>query len=1010
MPPDSGMAFVLVQHLAPDHKSMMAELLSRHTAMTVKEAEDGAQVRANQIFVIPPNATLTIKRGILRVVRPALPRQHRWPINDFFSSLAEDQGERAVCIVLSGTGTDGTLGLRKVKEHGGFTLAQAEVDHVAMSGMPQSAAATGLVDQVMLVEAMPARLIEHQRHMIKVATRKNGDGTRHDAAEHLSTITTLLHAAVGHDFSQYKRNTLVRRVQRRMQVLRLDTVPAFIDRLQKDPHELELLFRDLLIGVTQFFRDPDTFETLQTTAISGMLATAGSRVTLRIWIPGCSTGEEVYSIAILLQEEMDRRRIAPKIQIFGTDIDEKAVTIARAARYPKTMSGMSPARIRRWFVEDGDEYSLIRKLREMCVFSLHNVVKDPPFSKLDMISCRNLLIYMGADLQKRAMQTFHYALKPGGILFLGPSEGIVGSTELFAALDKKHRLYRRRDTELPTHPPIVPKSAARPPTRRTRAAPMSAADDDRFDKNARSILEKYSPAYVVIDRQHEILRYSGDEAARYFELSAGPASLNLFAVLRRELRPVVRAAIRKAFVERKPIVPENVVAKIDGRNHSVTVIAAPLGDDDADAGLCLVAFQDRGPIAKSAGANAEIGVVDVSIRAMELELQTTRTQLQAAIDEREASGEEARSTTEEYQSVNEELQSTNEELETAKEEMQSINEELQTINTELNSKNELLTRLNSDLQNLLESTAIATIFLDREMRIKSFTPAMVDLFHLQDGDQGRQITDIVSRLSYHDLRKDFDKVLRELGVVEHEVQIADRGKTFIMRIRPYRTIDQVIDGVVITYVDNTAHKLEEIQRTLLLQELNHRVKNALATVQSIAMQTFRTATSPEAFREAFEARLLALANTHDLLTAGEWKGAALGDLVDAELMPYQSKGQSRWTAEGPIIQLDSKTALALAMTLHELATNAAKYGALSAPDGRVEVTWKDRMVGNGRRLRLLWIEKGGPAVGKPTRQGFGTRLVAEGLAYELDGNVQLDFASAGVRCTIDVPLQRAEDA
>ena len=1009
MPPDSGMAFVLVQHLAPDHKSMLAELLSRHTSMTVGEAEDGAPARANQIFVIPPDATLTIKRGMLRVVRPAMPRQHRWPINDFFSSLAEDQGENAVCIVLSGTGTDGTLGLRKVKEHGGFTLAQAEVDHVAMSGMPQSAAGTGLVDQVMLVEAMPARLIEHRRHMIEVASRKNGDGSRHDAAEHLSTITTLLRAAVGHDFSQYKRSTLVRRVQRRMQVLRLDTVPAFIDRLRKDPHELDLLFQDLLIGVTQFFRDPDTFETLRTTAISGMLAHTGSHDTLRIWIPGCSTGEEVYSIAILLQEEMDRRRIAPKIQIFGTDIDEKAITIARAARYPKAMPGMSPARIQRWFVEDGDEYSLVRRLREMCVFSLHSVVKDPPFSKLDMISCRNLLIYMGTDLQKRAMQTFHYALKPGGILFLGPSEGIVGSAGLFAALDKKHRLYQRRDTELPTHPPIGPKSAAMPPTRRARAAPTSAADDDRFDKNARSILEKYSPAYVVIDRQHEILRFSGDEAARYFELSPGPASLNLFAILRRELRPMVRAAVRKAFVERKPVVPENIVAKIEGRSHSVTVIAAPLGDNDADAGLCLIAFQDRGPVAKGAGANAEIGAADASIHAMELELQTTRTQLQAAIDEREASSEEARSTTEEYQSVNEELQSTNEELETAKEEMQSINEELQTINTELNSKNEVLTRLNSDLQNLLESTAIATIFLDRDMRIKSFTPGMVDLFHLQDVDRGRQITDIVSRLSYHDLRKDFDKVLRELGVVEHEVQIADHGKIFIMRIRPYRTIDQVIDGVVITFVDNTAHKLGEIQRTLLLQELNHRVKNALATVQSIAMQTFQTATSPEAFQQAFEARLLALANTHDLLTAGEWKGAALGDLVDAELMPYQSKGRIRWTAQGPIIQLDSKTALALAMTLHELATNAAKYGALTTPGGRVEVTWKDRMVENGRRLHLLWTEKGGPVVGKPTRQGFGTRLIAEGLAYELDGTAQLDFDPAGVRCTINVPLQRAED-
>jgi len=410
MPVDTGMAFVLVQHLSPDHKSALADILSKITAMRVIETEGGETVAGNQVYVIPPDATLTIENGMLWVARPAPPRERRRPIDTFFDSLAHDQGEKAVCIILSGTGSDGALGLKAIKESGGLTLAQAEFDHSAMSGMPQSAAATGFVDEVLPVEKMPEKLLDYQQHLRSVASKKDSDGTRDDMTEHLAKISTLLRARLGHDFSKYKEKTMARRIQRRMQVLQIDAVPAYIARLREEPLQLELLFRELLIGVTQFFRDPNAFAALQT-HIPGLLENKGTDDPLRIWVPGCATGEEVYSIAILVKEAIEKRGQALKVQVFGTDIDESAMVFARSGRYRKT-TGLSPERIERWFIEEGEEVCPVKEIREMCVFSTHSIVKDPPFSKLDLISCRNVLIYMEADLQERVLRTFHYALKP----------------------------------------------------------------------------------------------------------------------------------------------------------------------------------------------------------------------------------------------------------------------------------------------------------------------------------------------------------------------------------------------------------------------------------------------------------------------------------------------------------------------------------------------------------------------------------------------------------------------
>ena len=443
MPPDSGMAFILVQHLSPDHRSMLVDLVGNSTDMAVLEAEDGMPVEANRVFIIPPDSTLTVQDRRLHVEKPAPPRERRRPIDTFFSSLAEDQGENAVCIVLSGTGSDGALGLKQVKESGGLTLAQAEFDHTAMSGMPHSATATGFVDYVLPVEEMPAKLQDYQRHLLHVSSQKDGDGTRNDATEHLTTIIALLRIRIGHDFSKYKEKTLIRRIQRRMQVLQSDTVPDYIARLREDPVQLELLFRELLIGVTQFFRDPEAFDALGE-AIDKFVEEKRASEDIRIWVPACATGEEAYSIAILLREAMEKHGVDSRVQIFATDIDSSAVAFARSGRYRKTV-GLPMDRLARWFLSEDEEIRPVREIRDMCIFSVHSVVKDPPFSKLDLLSCRNLLIYMDGDLQDRVLGVFHYALKPGGVLFLGSAEGVSRVSQLFTPLDKKRHIFRRQE-------------------------------------------------------------------------------------------------------------------------------------------------------------------------------------------------------------------------------------------------------------------------------------------------------------------------------------------------------------------------------------------------------------------------------------------------------------------------------------------------------------------------------------------------------------------------------------
>ena len=536
MPADSGIAFVLVQHLSPDHKSMLAILLDKMTGMDVIEATDGVRVKPDCVFVIPPDATMTIVGGRLKIVRPAPPRDRRRPIDTFFQSLAEDQGENAVCVILSGTGSDGALGVAAIKERGGLTLAQAEYDHHAMPGMPRSAANTGLVDAVLQVEAMPAWIVSHRQHMRNVADGKDGDGVRQDAVSHLSTILSALHARTGHDFSDYKEKTLVRRLQRRMQVLQVETPQAYMARLTEHPEELDMLLRELLISVTQFFRDPAAFDALNETVLKGLVVAKGAGQDLRVWVSGCATGEEVYTIAILLREAMDARRPRPKVQIFGTDLDEHAIAAARLGRYRAPVAGLSVERAERWFTAESGDYCITPEIREMCIFSVHSVVKHPPFSKLDLICCRNLLIYLETPMQERLMRTFHYALKVNGKLFLGSSESLTRANKLFSVRDKKNRIFERRDMPAASLPPF---STSSPIRERAVAAPV-APNEDRVDRSIRRVMEKHYPPHLLLDRADRIVRFSGGAVGRFLEPSPGAATFALFEILRKTLRPTAR--------------------------------------------------------------------------------------------------------------------------------------------------------------------------------------------------------------------------------------------------------------------------------------------------------------------------------------------------------------------------------------------------------------------------------------------------------------------------------------
>ena len=811
LPPDSGMAFVVVQHIDPRHETLLPELLRKSTRMSVDLAREEAPLEPDHVYVIPPNAILTIEGGILRVVTPVDPQSRYSPIDRLFDSLAQDQAHNAVCILLSGSGSDGTLGLRAVKEHGGMAMAQSP-ESAQHDGILRSAISTGLVDHVLPPEELAVKLMEYATYLRHLRVEQGTEPLVTVGEDELVRISTILLHKTGHDFRRYKTATLLRRLQRRLQVLRVPTVAHYIDRLREDPKEAEQLFRDLLIGVTHFFRDPEAFAVLAREVMPRLVELASVDGTLRVWTPGCATGEETYSIAILLREAILKQDSMPKVQIFAGDIDDEALEFARQARYPEGIAQhVLPERLERFFIRQDHGYQVSKDIREMCIFSTHNLIKDPPFSRLDLIACRNVLIYLEADLQRYVAELFHYALHQGGYLFLGPSESVAGPPELFRTIDRKHRIFQRGDTiarPLEVAPLLRggwtgPRGAAQrvaPTAPRSRQEELVAALE-------RVLLDQYAPAWVVVNAHANALYFS-PRVGRYLEPAPGAPSNDVIGMARLGLRLDLRTAIHKAVRTGESIVHPDIVVETSGETQRINLLVRPLPELGADSGLFLVVFQELGPPKSRALETGEDSVASAQARGndlvqqLESELRTTKDHLQASVEEVETSNEELKSSNEELLATNEELQSSNEELQTSKEELQSVNEELETINVELQKKVEELDTANSDLQNLFEATQIPTLFLDNELRIKRFTAAATELFRLIDTDVGRPITDIAARFS-ENLIPEMTEVLRTLVPKTRQVRIGDGTSSYIMRIRSYRRGDNVIDGLVITFSDVT---------------------------------------------------------------------------------------------------------------------------------------------------------------------------------------------------------------
>jgi two-component system CheB/CheR fusion protein len=812
MPSDSNIAFVVIQHLDPTHKSIMGSLLAKHTKMKVLEAEDGMGVHPNCIYLNPPNKKMLIINRTLQLVELDKPHAANLPIDYFFRSLSEDQAEKAICIILSGTGTDGTLGAKAIKGAGGMIMVQEE-NQAKYNGMPRSAIDTGLIDYILPVEKMPEELIKYIRHPYIVADEMVGI-TKQQFQNYLQKIFILIRSQTGHDFSNYKQNTIRRRIERRMAVHQIKNIADYVRYIKQTPGEVEILFKDLLITVTNFFRDPEAFDVLKDGAIPELLAEVPADSSLRCWVPGCATGEEAYSIAMLLVEALQENENHIKIQVFATDIDEDAIEFARLGVYPDSIAAdVSAERLKRFYIKDDNSYKIKKQIRDMVVFATQNLIKDPPFSKLHIISCRNLLIYMDQVLQKKILPLFHYTLNQNGILFLGSSESIGEFSDLFIPVDNKWKIFKRqgdlfkRDVyyhTIPFHDQVVPhpKSDAQKVIR----------EIDIRGLVQKVILEDYSPPCVLINEKYEILYFSGD-TDKYLMPPVGEPNFNILEMAREDIRYKISTALRKAIKQKSSVLIENLRIKHNNSYLNVDVAIQPITERKDRQGLIMVVFNDKtlqNKNVKKEKNDLKNKEESHRISALKQELNSTKEYLQTTIEELETTNEELKSANEELQSTNEELQSTNEELETSKEELQSTNEELITVNAELQNKVNELNRANNDINNLLASTEIGTIFLDKQLRIKRFTPELTKFFNLILSDIERPISDITATITYDGLVEDAKKVLSTLTRKEVEIQNKDNN-WYSMRIAPYRTTENVIDGVVITFIDITKIKHAEAQ-------------------------------------------------------------------------------------------------------------------------------------------------------------------------------------------------------
>ncbi|MFA6110798.1 MAG: CheR family methyltransferase [Candidatus Latescibacterota bacterium] len=904
--PDSGqtgMAFILVQHLAPDHKSILTELVGRYTRMQVFEVEDGMTVAPDCAYIIPPNRNMALLGGRLQLLEPTAPRGLRLPIDFFFRSLAQDQRDRAICIVLSGTGSDGTLGVRAIKGEGGMAMAQDPAT-TEFGGMPGSAIATGIVDYVLPPEQMPGQLAAFVARAFSRDSASVMTGAP-EAEEALRRICLLLRDRTGHDFTQYKRNTLVRRLERRMALQQVERPDQYLRVLQSDEAEVQALFGDLLIGVTSFFRDPEAFATLQAEAIPPLLAGRPAGAAVRAWVCGCSTGEEAYSIAILIKEHLESLEHPPLLQVFATDIDGRAIEQARRGVYPVSIAAdVSTERLARFFdqeVEGAGTYRVRKGTRDLLVFSAHDATRDPPFSKMDLISCRNLLIYLNPEVQAKLMALFHYALNPGGVLFLGGSETVGESAELYAEVNRVHKVYLRREAtggavgQAPGYlvsTGLLGRQDLRWPN--TQARTPDRTNYRRVTEQA--LLQHYAQVGVLIDARGEILHIHG-RTGRYLEPAPGDAGMNILAMAREGLRRELTTAVNRAVMHREPVRYQRLRVRTDGETITANLTVKPVvvspeqspGASPVEIhpsvipDLFLVLLEEIPPEANpspvpegAAGGQATVEP-DAHLARLEQELQAKEEYLQSALEEMATANEE-------LQSINEELQSTNEELETSREELQSVNEELATVNGELQTRVSDLSHANDDMSNLLAGTGVATLFLDLQMNIRRFTPAVTQVINLIASDIGRPLAHVVSNLANYDrLVADVTAVLDTLTPAEIEVQTV-AGTTFLMRIRPYRTLDNAIEGAVVIFIEITERKRLEASlrqdRATLCESIVAAAREPMVVLDRYLRVTFASRAFCALFqvrREDIEGRLI-----HDL-GGRQWDMPELRGMLEAVL-------------------------------------------------------------------------------------------------------------------------------
>ena len=1107
LPPHHDYAIVIVQHLDPDHDSLLSELLSKCTRTPVQVASDGMTLDGGNVYLIPPGKALTMSDNVLHTMDFDTPRGRRRPIDRFFETLAADKGANAIAIVMSGTGSDGSVGIRAVKEHGGLVFVQ-EPEQAKYDGMPRSAIETGAHDLVLPVAEMLEVMNDYVDHM---------DGLEPDVltdAQFIARAMKHVRYRTGHDFTNYKPGTLLRRIAVRMSVLGISNPNDYLKELIESPSEAGRLFRDVLINVTSFFRDPQTFEQLKARVIPEIVTDRGRDEEVRIWVPGCSTGQEAYTIAMLVADEIERLDVSPRVAIFGTDIDDEALRVARLGIYPNTIADEVPEHfLHKYFNWLPDGYEVAGRLRDMVRFSNQSIVKDPPFSRLDLISCRNVLIYFDNELQDEAMRVFQYGLMEGRYLLLGSSESPALLDNLFEDVSRRNRIFSRR--------PGPPERLDLRGTSHRSLDQLRNADlpgETVAKPHSEALLHDFVPPYLLLAHDNQVL-FTSDRAARYLQVKSGRPVLDVTKLVRPELETVVRRLINKRMAPGE-IATLDFQGEIEGAVARIEVSRKPLPN-----GQQLIVLRDHllpfnETVQREPSPDTDDGTY---VRELELELDDARQTIRTTIEELETSNEELKSSNEEMMSMNEELQ--------------SANEELTTTNEELNSKIAEVREVNSDLASFIASTQIATVFLDERLNLRNFTPEAQTVFRFVPEDRGRRIDDIGTEIDIEQLMDDCREVSRSGTIIETEYMTRDRERIFKARLVPYRAETEAPGGVVFTLVDvsnlrklaQEAERQSELSRVRLseideiyrvspqamaligpdltyvraneriaeinglpseahigkhideivpdvaetsvqtvrevfktgrpreklrvegtlpsqpgvtrifetdfypvyggaeivavgmnvrevteeervrqelrrvMDELQHRVKNMLANVQSLVHRASRDATEERPLFDELAQRIEALAKTHAVLTQTNWQSAPLRSVVDPELSAIY--GTDRVTLKGPDVKINSRAAITIGMAIHELATNAAKYGCFSTSGGRLELSWLRQDDGDSDSYFLTWKEQGGPAAKPPETEGFGTKLIRSTIEGTLNGAVEMSWPESGLVCRMVLPAE-----